>query len=216
MNASASRCALLTLRFTTVLNACADSSLFAKASACSSRTKPLIGQTVAIRGSYLITFIFVGFALALSSIGFAQSLVEVTALNQQITQLYQQGKYSEAVPLAERALAIRQASLGSDHVEVAQSLTNLGMLYATLGRSGDAEPLFKRSLAIYEKAFGPNHPDVSAALSNLANLYQSQGRYADAEASYKRSLAIGEKVLGPEHPNFAASLNNLGVLYNSW
>jgi CHAT domain-containing protein/Tfp pilus assembly protein PilF len=164
-----------------------------------------------IRGSI---FIFVSLALALCSIGFAQSLDEVAAINKEIAQLYEQGKFSEAVPMAQRALAIRQASLGSNHVDVAQSLTNLGILYAILGRNSDAEPLFKRSLDIYEKTYGPNHPDVSAALSNLANLYQAQGRYADAEASYKRSLAIGKWIFGPEHPNLAASLNNLAMLYN--
>ena len=40
-----------------------------------------------------------------------------------------QGKYDEAVPLHERALAIREKALGPDHPDTGQSLNNLAFLY---------------------------------------------------------------------------------------
>jgi hypothetical protein len=46
---------------------------------------------------------------------------ESNILNRKASELYQAGKYSEAIPLAQRALAIREASLGPDHPDVAQS-----------------------------------------------------------------------------------------------
>jgi CHAT domain-containing protein/Tfp pilus assembly protein PilF len=121
----------------------------------------------------------------------------------------------DAEPLYKRSLAIWEKALGSDHPDVAQSLSNLGRLYENQERYADAEPLYKRSLAIYEKALGPDHPYVAASLNNLALLYKNQGRYADAEPLYKRSLAIVEKALGPDHPDFATSLNNLAALYDN-
>src|SRR4029077_6667255 len=52
----------------------------------------------------------------------AQGLDEATALNQQVIQLYNQGRFSEALPLAQRALAMREEALGPDHPDVATSL----------------------------------------------------------------------------------------------
>ena len=39
------------------------------------------------------------------------------------------GRYAEAEPLYERALAIREKALGPDHPDVATSLNNLAVLY---------------------------------------------------------------------------------------
>ncbi|WP_199322689.1 MULTISPECIES: CHAT domain-containing tetratricopeptide repeat protein [Calothrix] len=142
-------------------------------------------------------------------------LVEAEQLNEQTMQLYQQGKYSEAIPLAERALAIREKVLGTEHLDVAQSLNNLAILYSSQGNYVKAEGLYLRSLAIREKVLGTEHLLVANSLNNLAALYYSQGNYAKAEGLYLRSLAILEKVLGQEHPLVAIILNNLADIYSS-
>ena len=59
-------------------------------------------------------------------------------------QLYNQGRFSEALPLAQRALGMREKALGPDHPEVATGLNNLALLYQAQGRYADAEPLYKR------------------------------------------------------------------------
>jgi tetratricopeptide (TPR) repeat protein len=128
--------------------------------------------------------------------------------------LYQRGRYYEAEPLYQRALAMRGKVLGPEDPDVAQSLNNLGVLYRAQGKYAEAEPLYQRALAIWEKALGPEHANVATGLNNLAGLYHAQGKYAQAELLYQRALAIPEKVLGPEHPDVATSLNNLALLYN--
>ncbi|MGF1602811.1 MAG: CHAT domain-containing protein, partial [Thermosynechococcaceae cyanobacterium] len=136
-------------------------------------------------------------------------------LNEQVIQLYQQGRYSEAIPIAQRSLSIWEKALGPDHPDVAVSLNNLAELYRTQGQYSKAEPLHQRALSIREKALGPDHPDVAQSLNNLASLYDSQGQYSKAEPLYQRALSIGEKALGPDHPDVARSLNNLALLYTS-
>jgi tetratricopeptide (TPR) repeat protein/CHAT domain-containing protein len=130
-------------------------------------------------------------------------------LEAQIDQLTRQGKYAEALPVAQEALHVAESLFGSEHPNTAQSLNSLAQQYRFLGKYGEADPLYKRALAIREKALGPEHPDVAFSLNSIANLYLDQGRYAEAEPLYKRSLAIREKALGPEHPDVASSLNNL-------
>ena len=95
-------------------------------------------------------------------------LQEAERLNEQVEQLYEQGKYTEAIPLAEKVLAIREKVLGSEHPDVATSLNNLAFLYFLQGNYIKAEPLYFRSLAILEKVLGKEHLDVAQSLNNLA------------------------------------------------
>jgi len=142
-------------------------------------------------------------------------LGKAEALNRQVMQLLNQGRYGEAIPLAQRALAIREQALGPEHPDVATSLNNLAYLYKTLGDYPKAEPLYQRALAIQEKALGPEHPDVALSLNNLAEFYRALGDYANAMPLLQRALAIKEKALGPEHPDVATSLISLAELYRA-
>jgi hypothetical protein len=56
-----------------------------------------------------------------------EALAEAERLNDQAVELYQQGKYNEAIPLAEQALAIRKKQLGDNHPATASSLNNLAL-----------------------------------------------------------------------------------------
>lgn len=141
-------------------------------------------------------------------------LEEAKRLNRQVIQLYNAGKYDEAIPLAERALAIREKALGAEHAAVAQSVNSLAILYEAKGDYGRAEPLYQRALAMREKLFGAEHPEVATSLNNLAGLNYVRGDYARAEPLYQRALAIREKLLGAEHPEIATPLNNLALLYH--
>ena len=129
-----------------------------------------------------------------------------------LAELYRAtGRYAEAEPLYQRAIAIGEKALGPEHPDLATWLNNLAVLYQATGRYAEAEPLFQRAIAIGEKTLGPEHPDLATGLNNLAELYQATGRYAEAEPLYQRAIAISEKTLGPEHPDLAIRLNNLAA-----
>ena len=126
----------------------------------------------------------------------AQSANELDALNTQVNQLYQAGKYSEATPIAQQALALAERLNGPDHPTVVVTLGNLAVLHLLQGRYAEAEPLFKRSVGIVEKAVGTEDPALADMLNNFGEVYRLQGRYAEAEALIKRSLSIKEKAQG--------------------
>jgi CHAT domain-containing protein/Tfp pilus assembly protein PilF len=141
------------------------------------------------------------------------ALQRANQLNQQVIELYQAGRYSDATPLAEEALAVRQVQLGDNDPAVATSLNNLALLYRAQGRYGKAEPLYQQALAIDRGQFGDSHPDVAISLNNLAGLYQLQGRYGEAEPLYQQALVIFQAQLGNNHPDVATSLSDLAGLY---
>jgi hypothetical protein len=104
---------------------------------------------------------------------------EAVALSAKVGQLTEVGKFSEAIPVAQQALASWETAAGPDDAEVATALFRLAELYRELDRSADAEPLYVRSLAIREQVLGPDHPDVAELLYNLARLYKNQRREAE-------------------------------------
>ncbi|WP_437312110.1 tetratricopeptide repeat protein [Sorangium sp. So ce388] len=127
-------------------------------------------------------------------------------------ELEQAGRYDEAIPLARRALELREKALGPEHPGVAINLNSLAGLLQTKGDYAAAEPLYRRALAIQEKALGLEHPDVAQSLNDLAELLWAKGDYAAAEPLFRRALAIREKALRPDHLDVATSLNNLAGL----
>ncbi len=127
--------------------------------------------------------------------------------------LREHASHSLAEPLFQRALAIAEQRLGSQHLQVASCLNNLGVLYKEQGKYEQAEPLYLQALHIRERALGPHHLGLSYNLNSLGLLYYEQGRYSEAEPLYLRALHIREEALGPHHSWLASSLNNLGILY---
>jgi hypothetical protein len=63
----------------------------------------------------------------------AQQADEASELNKRVIDLYSAGRYSDAIPIAQQALAIREKALGRDHPDVATWLNNLAGLYVSQG-----------------------------------------------------------------------------------
>ena len=144
---------------------------------------------------------------------FAQPTDDLAALSRQAAQLYEAGRFSEAVPIAQRALMLATRQYGPDHPAVGSALNTLANNYRGQGRFGDAEPLYKQALSIREKALGLDHPDVAASLNRLAGLYVAQGRYAEAEPLYRRALEIYEQARGRDQQDVGTTLSSFGTLY---
>jgi tetratricopeptide (TPR) repeat protein len=133
-------------------------------------------------------------------------------MNQLGLLLRRKALHARAEPLMRRVIDIFEASLGSDHPNVATSLNNLAGLLQDTNRLGEAEPLLRRALAIDEASYGNDHPEVATDLNNLALLLQATNRLGEAEPLLRRALAITEASFGNDHPNVAIRLNNLAGL----
>lgn len=127
-----------------------------------------------------------------------------------IGRIYMQlGLFQEAEGLLTESLAERERALGREHLDVAESLLDLGAVRLEQSRH-DAEPLIRQALAIREKALGPDHPDVAEVLEILGMLLgRLSGQWKDAEQVLRRAQAIREK--RPPGPELARVLHELAV-----
>jgi tetratricopeptide (TPR) repeat protein len=136
--------------------------------------------------SWLVCLLALGLFIGEGSRSFARA-DDPGLLYQQVLELYQEGKFQQAIPLAEKLLAIKKRALGPEDPSIAQSLNNLAILYQQMGAYAKAEPLFEQALQINQKALGPEHPDTATSLNNLAELYRAQGQYGKAEPLYEQA-----------------------------
>ena len=79
--------------------------------------------------------------IAQAKIGTAQtSEARWNELNAQALQLYKQGKYAEAIPIAQEGLRVAEATFGDSHIAVAASAYLLANLHFHRGSYAEAEP----------------------------------------------------------------------------
>lgn len=141
------------------------------------------------------------------------SLEEADVLVSKIKQLNQEGRYREAIPVAKRALQIREKLLGADDPSTAVTRNNLAELYRATGEYAEAETLYQHALAVFIAKFGPHDVRTTIPLGNLGMLYQMTGAMKKAEPLLEQVVAIREKSLGREHAMTGEAMNNLANFY---
>lgn len=105
---------------------------------------------------------------------------EYVALQQRMGALYREGRFAEAVPLADQLLAHARTSLAHDPRYVTGALGNAGEMRRAAGRAAEAEPLLREAAEQSTRAFGPDDPNTRQLLSNVARLLGDLGRLDEA------------------------------------
>src|SRR6185369_13215455 len=140
-------------------------------------------------------------------------LKEASDLSLSVVKLFKEGKFDEAIPLAKRALEIRERLLPPGDPMVLTALGNLGNLYNAKGDYNAAKKSFERLLALQEQQFGPTDVKLASTLDRLAVLYYRDRNFSKTEDTYQRALALRENAFGSDHLEVANSLFSLAHFY---
>jgi len=132
-----------------------------------------------------------------------------------VVQLYKEGKYDEALPLAQRVLITREKILGPDDGRTAGALINLAELYLAKRNYSETEKLYGRLLSLYEKTFGSDAPQTAMIVDSLALTDYFKGDFKSAESLYVRAVSMREHTLGAEHPDLGQAVFKLAEFYRS-
>ena len=120
-----------------------------------------------------------------------------------------QGKHADALPLAQRLVAIRTKQYGPDEASTGIALHNNAEILLAMGRYAEAEKLQAGALAAFEKKLGPVHQNTASAMHNMGAIQLKQGKYKEAEKYLRRALAAKEKALSPGNLSIAHTLESL-------
>lgn len=142
-------------------------------------------------------------------------LKEASTLTESVVRLFNEQKFDQALPLAKRALEIRQRLLPRTDPQVAASLSNLASIYTAKGNYGPAKETLLQLLQVQEERSGPDDVGLARTLDRLGLLYLRDDDLAKAEEVYKRAISLKEKALGPDNPQVAQSLEGLATVYRA-
>jgi CHAT domain-containing protein/Tfp pilus assembly protein PilF len=166
-------------------------------------------------GLYLLIFLLLLFSLACETVGDRSDADQYSAetLLEKINELNGQGKYAEAIPLAQKLLAIVEKEKGLRHQGVGVSLNVLGGLYTSFGDYEKAEATLNRALEIHRKQEKEDSPVLATSMGLMSKVLMEKGEYRNAEPFAKKALQIREKIRGKDDFMVSTSLNTLGEIY---
>ena len=120
----------------------------------------------------------------------------------------------QAVEDFRRSLSIRLAQLPPGHVDVRNSLGNLGFTYLFLADYAQAQPILTDMRRAELAAHGVDHPSYAQLVWYLGFLYLVYGKYRTARCLLKLALTIDERSLATPHPQIAKILTYLAESYS--
>ncbi len=178
------------------------------------RLRTTIGETYSALGLYAPAEVHLRRALALRQERLGDDAPEtLDSLDDLAVLLRDQGRYGDALPVAEQTLAARTRVLGSSHQDTLASANTLALVYTSLGRLEEAEQLYEDTLAAQRRVLGAEHPHTMSTMNNLGILYDDQHRYAAAQEQLAATLDLRRRVLGSDAKPTLATMSNLAKAY---
>jgi len=137
------------------------------------------------------------------------------ALTESVVNLAREEKYDVALPLAKKALAIRERLLPAGDPLIAQSLSFLADIYTAKRDFASAKTTLQRLLQLQQDAAGPNDGSMGRTLDRLATVYLYDRDLGKAEETFKRALPINEKSFGAESLAVSQTILGLATVYRA-
>jgi serine/threonine-protein kinase len=116
------------------------------------------------------------------------------------------GRIDRAAPLLEGALATRRRIVGSESLEVAESLEHIASLRVARSDFAGGETLLAQALDLKRRLLGASHVEVAKTLNHLGQTVAEKGDIRRAEPLHRQALDIARRAEGPQGPTVAASL----------
>jgi tetratricopeptide (TPR) repeat protein len=120
----------------------------------------------------------------------SEGMEQIKRLYEQTSRLYQEGRYQQALSVAQQACDLTKKEVGAQHPDFAVSLNTLAGVYQAMGDHAAALPLYRQALEVRRAALGERHPDYARSLTQLEALYRERGDDAAAEPLRRQVLAV--------------------------
>lgn len=137
---------------------------------------------------------------------------EANRLILKIQELCRTGKCNSALPLAKRAVELREKTLGN-HFETAWALKALAYVYTQRQEFNDAAVCYERVIAVYEASEGRRTMNAARAADAAGTLWYAAREFRRAETDFKLAMAITGEALGQASPGYKRAILRLVDFY---
>jgi tetratricopeptide (TPR) repeat protein len=101
-----------------------------------------------------------------------------------------------------------------NHLEVANTLLNIGDVQERIGEFDLAESTYRRALNIQRSRLGGHHREIARTKSEMAEILWQRGDFDGAEEQFQGALEIEREVLIPDSVERADTLNRYALFLN--
>ena len=122
------------------------------------------------------------------------------------------GRTAEAEAMLRESLVRDRVALGENSDAVADSLVQLGNVFAESSRFDESEQAFRQAIAAFTATYGADSYHVAHVLNELSNMLNDRGDLDGAEVALRQSLDIRLRTVGPDHRDTLIVRHNLLVL----
>lgn len=135
----------------------------------------------------------------------SNTVAEADRLMDEVLRLYSEDKIDQAIPVAKRALEIRETLLAAQDLRIASAASNLAQLYILKRKYREAEPLLLRAIQVNQAKLKPSDPELTGALERYAcALLQREKR---KQLNEFEKLRAEELKKTPEHDLYWGNLS---------
>ena len=127
-------------------------------------------------------------------------------------QYYYKKNLDSALLYWKKTLKIRIEILGENHIKVADSYNNIGVIYENIDYNLALEYHFK-AMKVRKKILGDKHFSVADSYLNIGTAYSANEKDSLALVFYFKALKLYKEIFGDNHSNVASCYFNIGLIY---
>ncbi len=161
------------------------------------------------------------FLILLCGIGFVHAQTtqddEANRLSAESVKLFNEKKYKEAQPLAEKAVRLREQEFGANDFKTAEALRNLGFIQVGNEDKKEAEKTLEKAIGIYERKtdLSPDSQSQLAQMLETVAFIKFENRKIErAIELYQKASELREKAHGKDALENVNSLLSLATIYH--
>lgn len=128
--------------------------------------------------------------------------------------LRKHGDPSDALDYFKFALRIKQATLGSDDIDVANTLFNTAVLLDDLEKFELSLVAYKEALRIRKLVLGEKSPEVADTLFCMGNVATAMEKHSEALGFFKESIDLMEALIKEADPSLIEKDDTLLFISN--
>lgn len=126
-----------------------------------------------------------------------------------------QGEHLKALQDYSRALEIFKSIYTTNHLSVAGSYNNIGLVYTAMESHEKALAYYEEALKIRLEILHKEHPDIATSYCNIGGAYCNQGKWESALECLWKAREIRVAVYGENNAQTISTNNQIEHIVNN-
>lgn len=138
---------------------------------------------------------------------------QLATYNKKIDMLLAEGRFVDALPVAQKLVTLNTELYGQTHLDVGRSQFQLAEIYSALDQLRKADGPYKFALWIFEQKLPPAAPETERVVMRLIDGYTEQKLWQQVNILLLHWYDVTRQSLGPDAPQTIEAVKKLAAFY---